>query len=234
MTLPNQTLLVVARYLENIDWLKPYASQCFVVNKGYLQETSPDSLLSFPNVIKHENIGRESQTYLFFIIKNYHCLPDIVIFTQGKIHDHFSESASTLFSRFITEVQTCGASFPTHVHPSTDPSCKSSWDPDWNVFEIEINENDTPTKTLTTFVLEECYFNGNKIRFDVWFQEHIGRPYTFPFKLYRNAIFAVHKSRILARPISFYENLLRFCSHHIDPAEGHFLERSWYYIFNEI
>lgn len=242
MSLPNHVLLVVARYLENIDWLKPYASQCFIVNKGYLEEASEDSLVSFPNVVKHENIGRESQTYLLFIIKNYHCLPEIVVFTQGKIHDHFSECASILFSRFIHEAKIHGASLPTHIHSCSDTTCKSSWDPDWNVFveeeedeeeEKEKIQMNTSKKVVTRFILENCYLHHNKIRFDTWFQENIGRPYTFPFKIYRNAIFAVHKNRILSRPLSFYEDLLRYCSHHVDPAEGHFLERSWYYIFNE-
>ena len=233
MTLPNQVLLVVARYLENIDWLKPYSSQCLIVNKGWRLEPYDSLLLAFPNVIRQENIGRESHTYLLFIIKNYHCLPDIIIFTQGRIHDHFSESAPTLFERFIHQVVLYGASLPTHTHLGSDPSRKSSWDPDWNVYDVEEIHSDDSKKNVTRFVLEDCYLDNNKIRFDIWFQNNIGRPYTFPFKVYKSAIFSVHKNKVLSRPLSFYENLIRFCSHHIDPAEGHFIERSWYYIFND-
>ena len=224
-----EVLIVVARYKEDITWLIPYASQSLIVNKGYRETNVSDSLTSFPNVTKEENIGRESHTYLHFIAKNYHCLPEVIIFTQGKIHDHFSEDVSTLFSRFIEEVNSYGASLPTHVHLTSDLAHKSSWDPDWNVHTVEEVEGVTSTR----FILEDCYLDNNKICFSEWFQVNIGRPYKYPFKLYRSAIFAVHKSRILSRPLAFYQSLLRFCSHHIDPAEGHFLERSWYYIFNE-
>ena len=74
--------IVVARYNENIDWLRPIQEQCIFYNKGkeLLQEVDSQICL--------ENVGRESHTYLRYIIDNYDGFPDVVVFTQARISDH--------------------------------------------------------------------------------------------------------------------------------------------------
>ena len=75
---------VIAQYLEDITWLKPYAGQMHVYHKGPLK--SPQFPVQNWTIL--ENVGREGHTYLFHIIKNYDSLADITFFLQGHIDDH--------------------------------------------------------------------------------------------------------------------------------------------------
>jgi hypothetical protein len=72
--------IIVARYNEDINWLNTEISNCIIYNKG--------NKLNIENEILLDNVGRESETYLNYIIQNYNNLPDIVIFTQANIADH--------------------------------------------------------------------------------------------------------------------------------------------------
>lgn len=73
----NKIEIVVARYNENLDWLKllPKNFKITVYNKGLDDIDVPS--------IKLPNVGRESHTYLQHIISNYDNLSDKTIFCQG-------------------------------------------------------------------------------------------------------------------------------------------------------
>lgn len=71
--------VVVARYNENIDWLRGLEPRVTIYNKG------TDSI---PNSITLPNIGRESQTYFYHIVKNYDRLASWTFFTQAHPFDH--------------------------------------------------------------------------------------------------------------------------------------------------
>lgn len=76
-------LLVVARYNENLDWLKTVKQDYIVYNKG------PDDLPDWmTNVVQLPNIGREEYAYLYYIYSNYDCLADRVIFCQAETTMH--------------------------------------------------------------------------------------------------------------------------------------------------
>ena len=75
--------LIIARYNENLDWLTKYNDfKILVYNKG----EELDQNYNF-KVLKLENLGRESHTWLTHIVNNYNNLNDINIFLQGKIDD---------------------------------------------------------------------------------------------------------------------------------------------------
>lgn len=65
-------MILIAKYNEDVSWLND---------------------LKFPYIIYDKskdipNVGRESETYLRYIIENYNNLPDIVVFLQGNPFDH--------------------------------------------------------------------------------------------------------------------------------------------------
>jgi hypothetical protein len=71
-------VLVVARYTENLDWLRQVHIPKVIYNKGpYL-----------PNCVVATNVGREAHTYLSFIVDHYDHLPEKVFFTQGDPFPH--------------------------------------------------------------------------------------------------------------------------------------------------
>ena len=81
-----KTEIVIARYNENLDWIKKIKKskdiKITVYNKGLANIDVP--------FIKLPNIGRESHTYLFHIINKLYriqCLKyfDFLIIRQGKM-----------------------------------------------------------------------------------------------------------------------------------------------------
>lgn len=83
---PQKMTMVVARYNENLDWLKTVPWNYIVFNKG--RKNLPKWI---KNAIKLPNIGREAHTYLTFIVDNYDHLPDYTMFVQGNPFVHQRE-----------------------------------------------------------------------------------------------------------------------------------------------
>jgi hypothetical protein len=79
--------IVVARYNENIEWLKQINTDndnvnIIIFNKGEPLKNEND------NVIEMANVGREGHTYYKYIYDNYDNLYDYTIFLQGHPFDH--------------------------------------------------------------------------------------------------------------------------------------------------
>jgi hypothetical protein len=205
---------VVARYNENIDWLDRVKDNCIIYNKGVPLEIN--------NEIPLKNVGRESHTYLWHIIHNYDNLAEVTIFTQGCISDSKTmPNRNTLENllRMKCEAENEGKSIFLNINKPI--SYEHRWsNPDFNIKDGK-------------WVLENNYNNNNKILFKDWFIQHT-KETEFPDPLiwYGNGIFAIRKDIILKNPKDYYESLIKEVEHHINPIEGHFFERSWYYIFS--
>ena len=76
--------LVVARYLEDLSWLRNIPPQI----SPRVYDKSPTGNLP--------NVGREAHTYLHHICENYGNLADLTIFAQGKPFDHAFDFHKTL------------------------------------------------------------------------------------------------------------------------------------------
>ena len=75
---------VIAKYKENIDWVKEFSQlNLDIYNKD---ESNLDYTFNL------QNIGRESETYIQFILKNYENFKynERIIFLQGNPFDHIS------------------------------------------------------------------------------------------------------------------------------------------------
>ena len=202
--------IIVARYNENISWLDPLQDKCIIYNKG--------SPLQISNERSLKNIGRESHTYLNYIIDNYDHLSDILVFTQANIADHRGNNDYTYLHKLVKEANIYGKSLQSESYTINVTNDKPHWAPDFNKYDL----------------LHLPYKNNNRITFIDWFKTHIINDYPTTFHIYANALFAVKKELILQHPKSYYETLLEECNYHINPIEGHFFERSWYYIFPSI
>ena len=208
--------IVVARYNENVDWITD--DNKIIYNKG--------SKLNLENEILIKNVGRESETYLRYIIENYHSLPDVVVFTQGNIKDHCDKNKikmdnMTYLLKLKEDALTHGKSLVhnNHIYFHNKFSRNPYWSPNWN-------------RKGNNYYLHNNYLNNNQQLFIVWFQKNIDKNYPNQIFIYMNGVFSIRKDVILKRDIEYYKNLLSQVNHHVNPAEGHFLERSWFYIFN--
>ena len=193
--------VVVAKYKEDISWLDPIRDKCIIYDKSK----------DYPNV------GRESETYLRYIIENYDNLPDIVVFTQANIADHRGSNDVRYLNMLEMIASKHGCSFP--VIASND----WVWGPDFNFNKNNSDEYRDPNN----------YHDGKVISFYQYFKNNFGaNEYPYPLLVYPNALFAVSKELILKRPKKFYETLNSTVNYSKWPVEGHFMERCWYYIFN--
>lgn len=79
--------LVVARYNEDLSWVEDLGVKYTIYNKG--------NDISLP-CIKRENLGREGETYLNYIVSNYESIDSTTVFLQGHPFDHLAESQKEL------------------------------------------------------------------------------------------------------------------------------------------
>jgi hypothetical protein len=201
--------IIVARYNENIDWLNDEKQNCIIYNKG--------NKLNIGNEVILKNVGRESATYLHYIIRNYNNLPDVIVFTQARISDHKGADDINYLIKIKNEAleNSKSQNFLTHY----DVSKNMDFDKTWNVRGRD-------------FFLKDNYKNNRPIAFITWFTRNINKNYPNPINVYVNAIFAVKRELILKKPLIYYKRLMTEVNHHINSTEGHFFERSWYYIFD--
>jgi len=72
--------IIVAHYNEDLSWLDKIKTNHIVYSKGFTN--SKYSSYTLPNV------GREADTYLYYIVNNYYNLDNDIIFLQGNPFDH--------------------------------------------------------------------------------------------------------------------------------------------------
>jgi len=72
--------IVVAHYNEDLSWLDKINADHIIYSKGYTNLKYSFHILP--------NVGREADTYLYYIINNYYSLDDIIVFLQGDPFDH--------------------------------------------------------------------------------------------------------------------------------------------------
>jgi len=214
--------IVVARYNEDISWLNTEMNNCIIYNKG--------EKLNIDNEIMLENVGRESETYLHYIITNYDNLPDVVIFTQAKIDDHVGSNDISFLIRIKNEALNYKLSQNFLIHFDINKNNRPYWDKEWNYLPYWYEKWDRVKHG--EYFLNDNYKDNKPIKFIEWFKTNINENYPNPIYIYHAALFAIKRENILNKPIEYYKKLILEVNHHINSTEGHFFERSWYYIFN--
>ncbi len=80
-----ENVFIIAAHNEDLSWLEPIVNRTIVYNKG---EPIQDEELAnkFLDVRSLLNVGRESHTYLTYVVDNYDNLPDVITFSQAKVN----------------------------------------------------------------------------------------------------------------------------------------------------
>lgn len=197
--------IVIAKYNEDVSWSNPYKHLTTVYNKS-------DNY--FPDSIKLSNLGRESQTYLYHIINNWNNLSEKTLFTQGGISfDHSPYPIPIYFltnKHYVSNIKEIGVYFRdgngNHLRHN------SKWLQEYK--EKKMKKAILKFSDFWSIFSDEKSPNFNDI---IW--SH-------------GAIFSVSKELIKQNSLDLYIYLYKLVSNHVNPEEGHYLERSWYYIFN--
>jgi hypothetical protein len=191
--------VVVARYNENLDWLKDLDENKFsikVYNKG---EENVDLIFR-----KLENLGRDANTFVTYIVENYSNLPEYVIFLQGDPIAHCKD-AIQIIRNHTAEDYVCLSDNLIEEGPDS-----------WYENLVEINP-DLSGPNMSRFSLKETSISI------------LGEETPGLYKFAAGQQYIVNKKYILNRTLDFYENILeRF---KIDFVLPWHLERMWFTIF---
>tara|TARA_A100001388_G_C28615840_1_gene425117 strand:- start:93 stop:800 length:708 start_codon:yes stop_codon:yes gene_type:complete len=214
--------IVVARFKENIDWLQTEYENCVFYTKH--------SPLDNPDLVQIQlpNIGREANTYFNYIIDNYHNLPDVVVFTQGDIGQHIHPRNSRDWNpgnkniEYLIKIkdQALNHSISQNFRVHSNELVRHCWSSNFNYKDGKFVR------------VTRGYYKYNKsVQYKDWFFKMFNTHVRDPRNVYVGAIFAVRKDVILNKPLDFYKKMLLEVNWHAAPIQGHFLERSWYYLF---
>ena len=216
----NKTIdIIVARYNEDLYWTteEPYNKFKYIVyNKGNNEDFFK---INVTKIINLPNVGRCDHTYIYHIINNYYNLADINVFFTGSLELEHKKIISTKILNNILHYD--NAVFINHNENLTDIL---------NLFK-DFNLTNWTSSYKKNCLNEEKLLQSNYRPFFVFknnfFQNHKEcNLYTM------GGVFSVNKKDILSSPIELYKNIIKELDTHSNPEAGHFVERSWCYLFN--
>lgn len=227
--------LVVARYNEDCNWLLPFKDIVHIQNKGEISDIPGDL---HDKVHQLDNIGLDQYCYLDYIVRNYENLEDEIVFVQADITQH----------KDAIEPNSAILEYKTHTLNVVDPHVEGMTSEeivDHLFRQVRIHGFTLNAKIYVRKNGNYCVLRNTKVTkeypdeedtgmlFGDWFDKNIKRqmPEKERFLWFKNGIFGASKKYILTRPKSYYEDLKA----QITTQRGevlHYLERSWYYIFN--
>lgn len=98
---------VIAKYNEDVSWANVFSDK-IIYDK---------SEIPIPGSISLPNVGRESDTYLRFIISNYDKLDDNIIFLQGHPFDHMGPTRDVTYTDGFLPFNTIITMEPIDTYP---------------------------------------------------------------------------------------------------------------------
>jgi hypothetical protein len=154
------------------------------------------------NQVLLNNVGKEGHTYYKYICDNYENLEEYTVFLQGNPFDHSPNIISNL-NKYINDKEVLN-----------DFEFLSE-DIHYSSFSFEATSCLLCSNIQTTYERvfgercsnDECIFGAG-------------------------AQFIVSKHKILKKPKSFYENIVKILEYSINPTEGYDIERLHKYIFS--
>lgn len=222
--------LVVARYKENLDWIKEYENRHFnkiyIYNKGGT-EVSCENVIPGKacEVIKLPNVGVCDQTYLQHIINNYDSqnFADVTLFSPGSSgnKDHKWFNKKDRFKVILDKV---------HEIKDSVFVCEKLGKPvdeELNDFNIEKYNTSNISNRNDTGIQSPSEFN----KFGDWYRANL--PSMKHSMVSYGGIFAVSKKDILSHPKGTYEKYNNQVNKHKFHAASHYLERAWKSIYKD-
>ena len=205
--------IIISRYNEDVQWFSDLNtfSKKIIYNKG--DKLEPQKNIEIINL---PNVGRESHTWLYHIVKNFETLSIYNIFLQGRIDDlgcmSFNDPNKYLLKlkKYSFVTSRFGLLGPYHWKENLGIENDIRYKDDWETGKISRNIHgfrkyakkffrDIPLITATSY----------------------------------GGCFGVTKKSIRNLNKNLYINLLKTVSNHSHPIEAHYLERLWCYMFSK-
>ena len=164
--------IVIAKYKENLDWNNNFRD----LSKFVIYDKSDKPI---ENSIQSKNVGREAETYIRYIVDNYHNLPEQIVFLQGNPFNILlpkNVSVNNFEDYLIEKIKKCTENDPI----------------------LPIIYSNKYEKSLR-------YYNPIKAQSEQLFQ---GYEYTEHLIFIKASQFVVHKSLILNKSLEFWKRIL--------------------------
>lgn len=210
--------IVVARYNENIEWLRddPFNKYSTIIyNKG---ESDIQKFGKITKIVQLNNVGRCDGSFLHHIVTNYDHLSTITLFFPGSLNIAMKYKKAV---QLVNEIE---------LYKDTvfiGARCSNVQENLYGFLLDEWASTDTDNYKRNP---ESILTPANIRPFGKWYQNKFGNLKT-TYVSYAG-ILGIHKKDILKRPKSFYEKLLEEVNVSSNPEVGHYIERSWQAIFD--
>ena len=248
----TENWLIISRYNEDISWIK-YIIKNKLINKILIFNKGKNNLPLFQTnkvkIIKRNNIGREGETYLSFIIDNYYKLPDNIWFSQGDPFEHSPDFLYLLSPEIIKEyinkeIQSLTIRWKSEANIPPNYFLRNN-----NFYNIKnyrtidyfIDSNNLQVIGHSSFYDEgvkwthqqfKNYYKSENVMVSLSEKLDIKPPKKL-IKCIWSACFFVKKQNILRHPINVYLKLKKFLLETDSQGgfQGYVLERFWPYLF---
>lgn len=237
--------VVIARYNEDIAWVRRSIE---LIKQQYILQVSKNSNLTINVYIYNKgpplpnecsewciietlpNIGRESHTYLYHILKYYNSFllktsnnnennndnEHYIIFSQGYIEDHMVHYRMQSSSDFLVSIL---------LDCITNKERKSA-----STARAHNVGGFSAIPSYRMFYHKEDLYPANMTYGD-WFTQYVQPKFPEPCIWWISAIFSINTNIITNKPKEYYDNLFKTIPGHSAPEVAHFFERAWYYVF---
>lgn len=223
---PNDNVdIIVSRYNETLDWMHefPFNKYKYIVyNKGPNDNFNKDFV---KQVIKLDNVGRESHTYLHHIINNYNNLGRTTVFLPGSINTTNKKYNKKFIAKKLLSImnkinRAIFIAYPSNVDLKTR----------FHDFELKeyllTSDENKQINNDSSMELSECR------PYHRWYDKYFGDKVSDV--MIHFGIFSIDRKDILQHPIEYYQTLINQLSSSSNPEVGHYFERSWGVIFGPL
>lgn len=220
--------IVIARYNEDLKWLRELDLQQFCQIYIYNKGVNRDFFAEAPNikVIDLPNVGREAHTYLHHIVTHYEDIEGVTIFLPGSANE---ESDRIIRNKWYRSKRTIDAALQTYDSVFVGKKVDDLKGAEYN-FEIDKYTSDTSANREMN---PESDMELSPLRpYGKWYEHYFG-DVSVPVITY-TGIFAVSKKHIRNRPRQFYQSLMSTIDNHSNVEVAHYMERSYAALFYPI
>ena len=213
--------LVVAWYNEDLSWIDDMIPGDFKVTVyAKLHPSHPKY-----RVVRLDNVGRDTHTFMHHISTNYDSLAHVTVFTPGCVLSPAYDGLKRKKLQYVLDnIERC-ESEGTVCLAHNEPGAKIEYDPDFAESEwtstTPDNENDSSHALAPAPVRP----------FGQWYKRYIGDEAMIrETGMSYNCCFAASSDSIRRRPVQFYEEMV---SHYGSPndEETHYMERALLSLF---